>query len=62
VLLVTASTLPDEALAARYIRSASPRTVRVWDVEGAAHTGGLETRPQAWEQRVVGFLDTALPP
>jgi hypothetical protein len=54
--------LPDELLAARYIRSASPRTVRVWDVEGAAHTGGLETRPQAWEQRVVGFLDTALPP
>jgi pimeloyl-ACP methyl ester carboxylesterase len=62
VLLVTASMLPGEALAARYIRSASPRTVRVWDVEGAAHTGGLETRPQAWEQRVVGFLDTALPP
>jgi pimeloyl-ACP methyl ester carboxylesterase len=60
VLLITASTLAEEAAAARYIRSASPRTVSVWDVPGAAHTGGLETRPGAWEQRVVAFLDRSL--
>jgi hypothetical protein len=60
VLLITASTLAEEAAAARYIRSASLRTVSVWDVPGAAHTGGLETRPGAWEQRVVAFLDRSL--
>lgn len=60
VLLITASTIPDEPAAAQYIRSASPGTVTVWDVPGAAHTGGLETRPRAWEKRVVAFLDRSL--
>lgn len=60
VLLITASTLPDEPAAARYIRSASPGTVSVWDVPGAAHTGGLKTTPRAWEQRVIAFLDRSL--
>jgi pimeloyl-ACP methyl ester carboxylesterase len=60
VLLVTASTVPEEGPAARYIRSASPRTVAVWEVPGAGHTGGLATRPREWEARVVGFLDRAL--
>jgi pimeloyl-ACP methyl ester carboxylesterase len=62
VLLITASTVPEESLAADYIRSSSPRTVSVWEVPGAAHAGGLQTRPAAWEHRVVAFLDRALAP
>jgi pimeloyl-ACP methyl ester carboxylesterase len=62
VLLVTASTVAEEMPAARYIRSASPRTVAVWEVPGAAHTGGLRTRLRAWEGRVIQFLDRELAP
>jgi uncharacterized protein len=60
VLLITAGAVPDEAHAARHIASGSPETVDVWTVEGAAHTGALDTERDEWEARVVTFLDTAL--
>jgi uncharacterized protein len=60
VLLVTAGQVPDEAVAAEFIRSAAPDTVRSWTVPGAGHTGGLAVRPDAWTAEVVGFLDAAL--
>lgn len=59
-LLITAGSAPDEARAARWIRGGSPQTVDVWTVAGATHTNGLETRPDDWTERVVGFLDDAL--
>ena len=59
-LLVTAGTMPDEARAAGYFRSAAPQRVRTWDVAGASHTGGLATSPADWSIRVLGFLDSAL--
>jgi len=62
VLLVTAGDLDAERHAARYIRSASPRTVSIWEVAGAGHTRGLATRPQLWTARVIAFLDRTLSP
>ena len=62
VLLIAAGNISDEADAAAYIRSGSPASVRTWVVPGAGHTGGLRTQPDAWEQRVVTFLDGSLTP
>ena len=59
-LLITAGTMADEGRAAENVRSAAPDRVTVWTVPGAAHTGGLQTRPAEWESRVVGFLDRVL--
>ena len=60
VLLITAGNVDDEAHAASYIEAAAPDRVTVWNVDGADHTGGLETRPDEWERRVVEFLDESL--
>ncbi len=59
-LLITAGTLDDEAHAAAHIRSAAPDRVEVWTVADAGHVGGLETQPDEWVTRVVGFLDEQL--
>jgi uncharacterized protein len=59
-LLVVAGEMPDAQHAAERIRTAAPDTVEVWVVPGSAHTAGLRTEPEAWEQKVVGFLDGAL--
>jgi pimeloyl-ACP methyl ester carboxylesterase len=59
-LLITAGTVADERLAAKFISSAAPERVEIWEVEGSTHTGGLTTKPDEWEQRVVAFLDAQL--
>ena len=59
-LLVTAGDVDDEGHAASYIQAAAPDRVMVWNVDGADHTGGYDTQPDEWEQRVVGFLDESL--
>ncbi|HET9444583.1 MAG TPA: alpha/beta fold hydrolase [Acidimicrobiales bacterium] len=60
VLLIAAGDVADEALAGRYIRSASPGTVTLWAVPGTGHTAALRTHPGAWEERVTSFLDGSL--
>ncbi len=60
VLLITAGNVDDEAHAAAYIRTGAPDRVSVWNVEGADHTGGYETRPDEWQRRVIDFLDATL--
>jgi len=60
LLLITAGEVADEGLAADYLRSATPDSVRVWAVPGAGHTGGLATAPAEWETTVLGFLDGVL--
>jgi hypothetical protein len=60
VLLITAGNESDEGNAGSAIHAASPRTVEVWNVPGASHTGGLRWRPNEWRHRVTGFLDRAL--
>ncbi len=61
-LLVTAGTVADEQHAAEFIRNAGPERITVWTVDDATHTGGLETEPVAWEQRVTRFLEDSLRP
>jgi hypothetical protein len=34
--------------------------VRIWEISGAEHTGGLSARPEEYERRVVGFFDRTL--
>jgi uncharacterized protein len=60
VLLITAGTVDEEAAAARYIRSASPRSVQVWQVPDAGHVQGISTRPGEWKRQVLGFLGPEL--
>ena len=59
-LLITAANVPDEARAASHIRAGAPHTVEVWDVAGSGHTNGLDAQPDAWDARVVSFLERAL--
>ena len=59
-LLITAGNVDDERHAASYIQAAASDRVIVWTVEGADHTGGYDTQPDDWEQRVVEFLDESL--
>lgn len=59
-LLITAGNVDDERRAASYIQSGAREQVTVWTVDGADHTGGYNTQPDEWRQRVVEFLDEAL--
>jgi uncharacterized protein len=44
-----------------YMRSAGePRNWELWEVPGAKHIGGLDTRPAEYERRVTAFFDRAL--
>jgi hypothetical protein len=49
---------PDEELNPVYQR-AGGRTVQLWEIPQAGHTGGLSAVPRAYETRVVGFFDRA---
>ena len=60
VLLVAAGGVPEEPLVSRLYQRKGGSSVQVWEVPGAAHTGGLRKHPPAYEQRTVGFLDAAL--
>lgn len=58
-LIIAAGTVENEKLAARAFSSGLPN-VQTWTAAGAAHMGGLATRPEEWTSRVTSFLDTAL--
>jgi fermentation-respiration switch protein FrsA (DUF1100 family) len=60
LLLITAGTVTDERRAADAFRAAAPDRVAVWNVDGASHTGGLDTDPPEWERRVIDFFDEHL--
>lgn len=60
VLLIVAGERPDELHAATSLQSASPESVELWVVDGAAHTAGLRTDPDGWREHVLGFLAGAL--
>ena len=59
VLLIAARRVMGEPHAADHIDGGSPRTVEVWVVPGAGHTGALEARQSEWTARVTRFLDSA---
>jgi hypothetical protein len=60
VLIIAGGTMPDEGIAGRWLREASPANVHVWVVPSAGHTDELATAPDEWEARVTTFLDRAL--
>ena len=60
VLLVAAGSVPEEPKVSRLYQRAGGSRVQVWEVPGAAHTGGLRRHPADYERRTVGFLDAAL--
>jgi hypothetical protein len=41
-----------------YAAAGEPRTL--WEIPEAGHTGGIQSRPREYEQRVVAFFDQAL--
>jgi hypothetical protein len=49
----------DEELNPVYQR-AGGRTVQLWEIPRASHTGGLSAVPRAYEARVTGFFDRVL--
>jgi pimeloyl-ACP methyl ester carboxylesterase len=59
-LLITAGNVDDEGHAASFIQGAALDRVTVWNVDGADHTSGHDTQPEAWKERVVEFLDESL--
>jgi dienelactone hydrolase len=59
-LLITAGEVADEGSAATYLAVGAPERVQVWTVPESAHTAGLGTQPDAWEDHVIAFLDDAL--
>jgi hypothetical protein len=59
-LLITAGNVSDERRAAAFIQSGATDRVVVWNIDGADHTGGYDTRPEEWQQRVLEFLDENL--
>lgn len=60
VLLIAAGEVEEERLAGTYMREGAPASVGLWVVDGAGHTDGLRTQPDAWEARVVAFLGASL--
>lgn len=59
-LLIAAGERRDEALAADRVGQRGHGLVETWTVPGADHTQALETAPEEWEERVLGFLEGSL--
>jgi pimeloyl-ACP methyl ester carboxylesterase len=49
-----------EEMSPKYARLIGP-SADVWRIDDAKHIKGLQTHPQEYERRVVGFFDQALP-
>ena len=41
-----------------YAHAGKPKAI--WQVAGASHTGGIDTKPREYERRIVAFFDHAL--
>jgi hypothetical protein len=48
----------EELNATYYEAAGEPKTH--WEIPEAVHTGGLDARPEEYEQRVIAFFDSAL--
>jgi dienelactone hydrolase len=49
-----------ETMSPKYARLIGP-SASVWQIDDAKHIKGLQTHPEEYESRVVGFFDQALP-
>jgi pimeloyl-ACP methyl ester carboxylesterase len=59
-LLIAAGAVPDEQSVASRLTAVDPQRVAMWVVPDAHHVQALETAPDQWKDRVIGFLDEAL--
>ena len=59
-LLIAAGAVPDEQSVASRLAAVDPERVEMWVVPGAHHVQSLETAPDEWKDRVIGFLNEAL--
>jgi uncharacterized protein len=62
LMLIAAAERPDEVHVAARLTAVAPDRVHVWVVPEAGHVQGLQTAPDQWSARVVGFLDAQLGP
>jgi pimeloyl-ACP methyl ester carboxylesterase len=60
LLLIAGGEMADEVKVVEYLAAESGDNVSIWTVTDSGHIQGLATDPAAWEERVVGFLETAL--
>ncbi|HEX6220647.1 MAG TPA: alpha/beta fold hydrolase [Acidimicrobiia bacterium] len=60
IMLITAGDVAEEASAAQFIEFGPGDNVFVWTVPRSGHIQGLATAAEEWDDRVVGFLDSAL--
>jgi pimeloyl-ACP methyl ester carboxylesterase len=59
-VLLIASGARDEARIARALAERIGPSAQVWEIQRAGHTGGLDTAPAAYRQRVIASLAAAL--
>jgi uncharacterized protein len=59
LFLISSREAKNEELAPLYEEIAPPGT-ESWSVPGDHHIGGIEVAPQAYERRVIGFLERSL--
>jgi hypothetical protein len=60
VFLIVSGPAVNEVDAAQALERIRPDVVSTWTITDAGHIAGLETHPEEWEQRVIGFLDESL--
>lgn len=59
-LVIAAGDVDDEQQVLERLDAAAPDRVDTWVVEGAPHTGGLDTDAAAWTAHVLAFFEGAL--
>jgi hypothetical protein len=61
LMIIYTDSNPAENSSPKYAGLAHDDT-ELWNIPESDHIGGLEARPEEYEERVVGFFDRALPP
>lgn len=59
MLIIAAGNVAPERDAGAHFQAASP-SVELWIVPDSGHTDGIDTHPDEWADRVIGFLDRSL--
>ena len=60
LLIATGRDVPSEPGFNRIYAEAAREPVDLWELPNVNHTAAVHERPRAYEQRVMGFLDSAL--
>ena len=60
LLLITAPNSRNGETLNRTYAKAAGTSATLWEIPEATHMGGIDARPDQYEQRVIGFFDQAL--